>query len=224
MSEKLSNLLDKNVPESDLDEFLRECKQDPSLMDRWQRYHLAGGVIRNEIDETDLNFDIASKVMANLESQSFDAKQSDLDNSNVIALSAQSDSASIDLSTTSMPTESVSEELVSKKSVSKKSVSKKSKATNSWTSKPWVPLALAASMLLGLYVFFQQPVIETAPQQVADNTAIDATLPVAVDQWQTSNRDVEDILNSLLVEHSEFTSVTGMNGLGSYSKFIAYQN
>ena len=208
MSEKLSNLLDKNVEQSDLDEFLRECKRDPSLIDRWQRYNLAGGVLRNEISETDLKFDVASKVMARLETEEMTAAdvdnlQSDEDNSNVISLSSRA---------------------TNDKDLNLESPVSDERSSSSRSSKPWIPLALAASMLLGLYFFFQQPVIETSPQQLADNAAVDTAPSLPLDHWQTSSRDVEDVLNSLLVEHSEFTSVTGMNGLGSYSKFIAYQN
>ena len=190
MTEKLSNLLDENVVESDLDDFLRECRDDPSLIDSWQRYYLADAVIRNEISESDLKFDVAAKVMARLESEQLESEQCATENSNVIPLTS-----------TRTP-----------------------RSGRRLTSTAWFPLAIAASMLLGVYFIIQQPVIETAPQQLADNQEIDNPSSASIEHWQTSSTEIEDVLNSLLVEHSEFTSVTGMNGLGSYSKFIAYQN
>lgn len=194
MSEKLSNLLDKNVVESDLDDFLRQCRDDSSLIDSWQRYNLAGDVIRNEISDSDLEFDVAARVMARLESEQMDSKS---ENSNVLPLTSDG---------------------------TPRSATRVDAKTS--TSKPWFALAIAASMLLGVGVYFiiQQPVIETPTQQIADNKPLDKVVSPSIDHWQTSSIKIEATLNSLLVEHSEFTSVTGMNGLGSYSKFIAYQN
>ena len=92
------------------------------------------------------------------------------------------------------------------------------------TKKSWLPLALAASMLLGLYVYMQQPALQTNIENlVAESTQTETQSTDSMPHWQTKDNAVEDRLNALLVEHSEFTSVTGMNGLGSYSKFVSYQ-
>lgn len=40
--------------------------------------------------------------------------------------------------------------------------------------------------------------------------------------WDSSNPQVQDALNTLLVEHGEFTPASGMNGLTAYTKFVAY--
>lgn len=187
MSERLSNLMDKHAAETDLDEFLKQCRDNPSLIARWQRYHLSSGVIRDEISESELKYDIARKVMGRLESEAVQA-----DNPNVLPLRRASGNRAVRRS----------------------------------HSKAWISLALAASMILGIYLVIWQPsdVTKTASEQFADTTAPGHPLEYSNDQWQTSSAEVEEALNSLLVEHSEFTSVTGMNGLGSYSKFIAYQN
>ena len=214
MSEKLSNLLDKNVDESELQDFLRECKNDPSLIDSWQRYHLAGAVIRDEVSESELKFDIATKVMDRLGSETLKSEQVN--------------TAQINKSQTANGDSNV----VSFSPAPENDSAKVPARSKSALSKPWFPIALAASMLLGIYFIFQQPVIDPVGEQVAnqvsdqvaDDGSVDNALTASVDHWQTSSREIENVLNSLLVEHSEFTSVTGMNGLGSYSKFIAYQN
>lgn len=190
MTEKLSNLMDKNVADSDLDLFLQDCTDDPSLIDSWQRYHLAGSVICNEISESDLKYDIAAKVMARLESEQLKSDHPGTKNSNVLPLTSNK----------TLP------------------------AVARLTSTAWFPLAIAASLLLGVYFIITQPVVETTPVQLAENEAAENTASSSIDHWQTASAEIEEALNALLVEHSEFTSVTGMNGLGSYSKFIAYQN
>lgn len=43
-------------------------------------------------------------------------------------------------------------------------------------------------------------------------------------RWENVDPRVEDALNALLVEHGEFTSASGMNGLTAYTKFVAYDS
>lgn len=43
-------------------------------------------------------------------------------------------------------------------------------------------------------------------------------------RWEGADPKTEDALNALLVEHSEFTSASGMNGLTAYTKFVAYDS
>lgn len=59
------------------------------------------------------------------------------------------------------------------------------------------------------------------------------TAPIAAPQvavndngmhWEGAGPGSEDALNALLIEHGEFTSVSGMNGLTAYSKFVAYDS
>ena len=184
MSEKLSNLMDEKISQSELDEFLTAYKNDPELAERWQRYHIAQDLIKNEVSEKDLQFDVAGKVMAKVKANSNQPIKADSTASNVVEFPAK---------TTAV-------------------------------KKPWWPLAIAASMLLGLYFIVQQPLQQpTVETQVAEVTTAPEPDPMSMPHWQTDNAAVEDVLNALLVEHSEFTSVTGMNGLGSYSKFVSYQ-
>ena len=46
MSEKLSNLLDEKINQKELDNFLKNCKDDPELIDMWQRYHIARDLVK----------------------------------------------------------------------------------------------------------------------------------------------------------------------------------
>ncbi len=184
MSEKLSNLMDEKISQWELDEFLTAYKNDPELAARWQRYHVAQDLIKNEVSEKDLQFDIAAKVMAQVKANPNETIKPETSASNVVEFPAKTATA----------------------------------------KKPWWPMAIAASMLLGLYFIIQQPLQQPAVEtQVAEVTTTPNSDPMSMPHWQTDNAAVEDVLNALLVEHSEFTSVTGMNGLGSYSKFVSYQ-
>lgn len=82
------------------------------------------------------------------------------------------------------------------------------------------PLALAASVLVliagGLMVQYVR--VAPEPTQVAQA----GTDSRNVTRWQTADPRHEDALNAFLVEHSEFTSPPGMNGLASYAKFVSY--
>lgn len=76
---------------------------------------------------------------------------------------------------------------------------------------------LVGGLIVNLYQG-SQPVSTTTltGQQVAFSN--DAT------RWDSVDPQVEDALNTLLVEHSEFTSASGMNGLTAYTKFVAYDS
>lgn len=60
------------------------------------------------------------------------------------------------------------------------------------------------------------------------DTAASTTQQVAVNDdalhWEGADPRSEDALNALLIEHGEFTSASGMNGLTAYSKFVAYDS
>lgn len=42
--------------------------------------------------------------------------------------------------------------------------------------------------------------------------------------WEGADAGSEDALNAFLIEHGEFTSASGMNGLTAYTKFVAYDS
>jgi sigma-E factor negative regulatory protein RseA len=43
-------------------------------------------------------------------------------------------------------------------------------------------------------------------------------------RWDGADPELEDTLNAFLVEHGEFTTASGMNGLISYAKFVSYDS
>lgn len=43
-------------------------------------------------------------------------------------------------------------------------------------------------------------------------------------RWEGVDPQSADALNSFLIEHGEFTSASGMNGLTAYTKFVAYDS
>jgi len=93
--------------------------------------------------------------------------------------------------------------------------------------KPVIGLAVAASVAT-VAIFVAQQFEWTPPTSVSQvagvsipNTNVDADYPDAT-RWNTLSPDMENKLNVYLVEHGEFTSMSGMNGLSTYAKFVSY--
>lgn len=87
-------------------------------------------------------------------------------------------------------------------------------------------LAIAASVAGVLLV--GGLAVQLYPGDSSSGPAAPAAQQVAVDseatRWNDVDPQVEDALNALLVEHGEFTSASGMNGLTAYTKFVAYDS
>ena len=62
-----------------------------------------------------------------------------------------------------------------------------------------------------------------APQYIASVENADY-LRTGATRWQSVPNDVEDNLNAYLVEHSEFSPTSGMNGVMSYVRFVGYDS
>ena len=86
-------------------------------------------------------------------------------------------------------------------------------------------MALAASVaavaLVG--VRWMVPDDVAAPQYIASVENADY-LRTGSTRWQSVPDDVEENLNAYLVEHSEFSSTTNMNGVMSYVRFAGYDS
>lgn len=86
-------------------------------------------------------------------------------------------------------------------------------------------MALAASVaavaLVG--VRWMAPDDVAAPQYIASVENADY-LRTSGTRWQSVPDDVEENLNAYLVEHSEFSSTTSMNGVMSYVRFAGYDS
>jgi sigma-E factor negative regulatory protein RseA len=86
-------------------------------------------------------------------------------------------------------------------------------------------MALAASVaavaLVG--VRWMAPDDVAAPQYIASVENADY-LRTGATRWQSVPDDVEENLNAYLVEHSEFSSTTNMNGVMSYVRFAGYDS
>ncbi len=94
--------------------------------------------------------------------------------------------------------------------------------------KPIVSLAVAASVAtVAIFAVQQFELMPTAAvNQVADigisGAQPDPVRPYDATRWDTLSPEVEKKLNAYLVEHGEFTSMSGMNGLSAYAKFVSY--
>lgn len=80
-----------------------------------------------------------------------------------------------------------------------------------------VGVLLVGGMIVKLYDDGPVDTAASTAQQVAVND--DDAL-----HWEGANPRSEDALNALLIEHGEFTSASGMNGLTAYTKFVAYDS
>ncbi len=78
--------------------------------------------------------------------------------------------------------------------------------------------AIAASLLLATAVaVFSTYLVPTVPAPG------DIALVEQKTKWEM-DREHEDTLNGFLVEHGEFISAPGMNGLMGYAKFVSYDS
>ncbi|MFT5111697.1 MAG: negative regulator of sigma E activity [Parasphingorhabdus sp.] len=66
---------------------------------------------------------------------------------------------------------------------------------------------------------WQSPVAQSTPVLAAAKTVSNSA-----NQWQNTEAEHEDALNTLLVEHGEFSSSAGLNGLMAYAKFVSYDS
>jgi sigma-E factor negative regulatory protein RseA len=63
---------------------------------------------------------------------------------------------------------------------------------------------------------------EEAPQLVAQSVQEADYVRGGATRWQAVSTDVEHDLNMYLVQHSEFTPTSSMNGVMSYVRFVGY--
>ena len=86
-------------------------------------------------------------------------------------------------------------------------------------------MALAASVaavaIVG--VRWMAPDDVAPPQYIASVENADY-LRTGATRWQSVPSDVEENLNAYLVEHSEFSATTNMNGVMSYVRFVGYDS
>lgn len=85
-------------------------------------------------------------------------------------------------------------------------------------------MALAASLaVVSIGVILAMRSAESpVNDQVTDATRV-ASAERAT-RWDGADPELEDTLNAFLVEHGEFTTASGMNGLMSYAKFVSYDS
>ena len=89
----------------------------------------------------------------------------------------------------------------------------------------WLPgMALAASLAVVTIgsTLALRSTDDTSLNPPADVTRIAATERAT--RWDGADPELEETLNGFLVEHGEFTTASGMNGLISYAKFVSYDS
>ncbi len=82
-------------------------------------------------------------------------------------------------------------------------------------------LAVAASIMLAVAGGWYTVQLTDDPAINFDTSRTITETGVAT-KWETIEPGQEDQLNALLVEHGEFTTMSGLNGLISYAKFVSY--
>jgi negative regulator of sigma E activity len=94
-----------------------------------------------------------------------------------------------------------------------------------WSGRAVGTLAAAAS-LAALTLVSVQLLAPSGEQAVAPVAKIQpqASTVLAADgtRWETLPPELESTLNAYLVEHGEFSTRSGLNGLSSYARFVSY--
>lgn len=82
--------------------------------------------------------------------------------------------------------------------------------------------SVAAVALIGVRML--NPVESTESQQFAQRIEPEKFIRTGTTRWTSVPEDVENNLNLYLVQHSEFTPVSNMNGVISYVHFVSYDS
>lgn len=93
--------------------------------------------------------------------------------------------------------------------------------------KPVVGLAVAASVAtVAIFAVQQFELVPTTVVNQIAGTGVSGMNPDAIrpdaTRWDTLSPEMESKLNAYLVEHGEFTTMSGLNGLSAYAKFVSY--
>lgn len=89
-----------------------------------------------------------------------------------------------------------------------------------WLAGMAVAASVAAVAIVG--VRWLAPDLNSDAQLIAQSVESADYLRSGGIRWQAVSTDVERDLNMYLVQHSEFTPATGMNGVMSYMRFVGY--
>lgn len=91
------------------------------------------------------------------------------------------------------------------------------------TARRWLEfgggLALAASVAVVWIVGTRGPVGDVPASRDSGHTVAGS-----MTQWQTDHPERESDLNTMLVQHGEFSSPSGLNGLIAYAKIVSYDS
>ena len=188
MNEKISALMDSELGKKEQEPVLIELRHDANLSQTWERYHLIGGALRNEL-EILVDATFADQVIANIEKEA------------IVIVPRRWQQGSF------QRMGRFAAGIAIAASVSVVAI-----------------LSLPFIVHLGAQTKTQlaqvtTPIIQSTPgvTQVADNTQNNL-----VNNDEGRRREWQSSLNPFLVEHSEFTPTTGMNGMISYAHVAGY--
>lgn len=91
-----------------------------------------------------------------------------------------------------------------------------------WAAGMAVAASVAAIAIVGVRSL--APIQDSMPQLAAQSVESADYLRSSGTRWQAVSTDVEHDLNMYLVQHSEFSPTTGMNGVMSYVRFVGYDS
>ncbi len=103
-------------------------------------------------------------------------------------------------------------------------IRRKSNRGDSRFSKTASGLAIAASLAAVTFFGLNLQQAQNTPDipAVTEKAPLQTPVLAGNTQWQTEQPESENDLNAFLVEHGEFTSPSGLNGLIAYAKFVSY--
>jgi len=85
-------------------------------------------------------------------------------------------------------------------------------------ARQWLALAAAASVA-AVAIFWMGP---NEPAGTGSQATVASAVPARSTRWETLPPEVENRLNAYLVEHGEFASTHGLNGMAPYARFVGY--
>lgn len=202
MKEKISALLDADLEEHELATALDELSRNEELMQVWERYHLIGATLRNELGVT-VDPGLADRIAAKLQGEPTRlaprrraARRPGRIRKHVASVAIAAAVATVAI--ISLQPDAPQLPVVHSQTLSPQEVAMIS-------LQPDTPQGTGNAALVADSGLARAPVA-----------------PTGVTRWGTLSPEFERTLNVYLMEHGEFQPHTGLSGLTSYARFVGY--
>jgi len=212
--ERLSALIDGELKESEAREAVEHLLSDADAMHKWRRYHLIRDSLQGYRASSDRAYDSTGESIDIESHESNDSQASETTRAGVVSINTA----------------------VKPVAVEKPPVSRDAKV---WGTGLAMAAALATVVFFGLRFNAtddninpvadtisetgERPLVAIAP---VDSGSWDSRVPNRGSRWTRSGTPAvstnQQRLNALLVRHGEHISLSGMNGLSGYARFVSF--